>query len=67
MGSKSGSVIASPTLIKALKTKCIRYIGAGRYHTAICTMTEVYSFGKNLGQLGYVKTLEMQTTPKLVR
>ena len=27
-------------------------VGAGRYHSAVCTEHEVFTFGKNLGQLG---------------
>jgi len=27
-------------------------VGAGRYHSAVCTEHEMFTFGKNLGQLG---------------
>ena len=41
-------------------------MGAGRYHTAMCTETELYTVGKNLGQLGYEKTLDTQVLPHAV-
>ena len=35
-----------------MKDKKIIAVGAGRYHSAVCTEHEVFTFGKNLGQLG---------------
>ena len=42
-------------------------IGAGRYHTAMCTSSQLYTVGKNLGQLGYEKTYETQISPHTVK
>ena len=39
-----------------MKDKKIIAVGAGRYHSAVCTEHEVFTFGKNLGQLGTVCT-----------
>ena len=52
--------------VKALKNKAVILIGAGRYHTAMCTTTELYTIGKNLGQLGYEKTYDTQISPRTV-
>ena len=41
-------------------------VGAGRYHTALCTGTEVLTAGRNLGQLGYEANYETQITPRAV-
>ena len=41
-------------------------IGVGRYHTALATASHVYTFGQNLGQLGYEKTYSTQILPKAV-
>ena len=41
-------------------------VGAGRFHSAMCTETELYTTGKNLGQLGYKKTYDTQVTPHAV-
>ena len=42
-------------------------VGVGRFHTAMCTSTEVYTVGKNLGQLGFDKHHETTLgTPRLV-
>ena len=38
-----------------MKSKHVTSIGVGRYHTAMCTSTGVYTVGKNLGQLGFDK------------
>ena len=35
-----------------MKDKKITAVGVGRYHSAVCTEHEVFTFGKNLGQLG---------------
>ena len=35
-----------------MKDKKIIAVGAGRYHSAVCTEHEVFTFGRNLGQLG---------------
>ena len=35
-----------------LKGRTVIAVGAGRYHSAVCTEHEVFTFGKNLGQLG---------------
>lgn len=35
-----------------LKGRTVIAVGAGRYHSAMCTEHEVFTFGKNLGQLG---------------
>ena len=51
--------------IKAIKGKVL-LIGAGRYHTAMCTSSELYTVGKNLGQLGYEKTCDTQILPRTV-
>ena len=64
---KLGITLPTPTLIKSLKSKSIKLIGAGRYHTAVSTAMQVYSFGKNLGQLGYEKVSNNhQSSPKIV-
>ena len=52
--------------VKALKNKVVILVGAGRYHTAMCTSSELYTVGKNLGQLGYEKTYETQISPHTV-
>lgn len=52
--------------MKALKSKHVIAVGAGRFHTAMCTETELYTTGKNLGQLGYKKTYDTQVTPRAV-
>ena len=52
--------------VKSLKSKHIIAVGAGRYHTALCTETELYTVGKNLGQLGYEKAYETQVAPRAV-
>jgi len=45
----------TPKPVKTLKSKHMISVGVGRYHTAMCTSTEVYTVGKNLGQLGFDK------------
>ena len=53
--------------VKSLKHKCVTSIGVGRYHTAVCTSTEVYTVGKNLGQLGFDKQHETTScAPRVV-
>ena len=52
--------------MRGLKNKHIIAVGAGRYHTAMCTETELYTVGKNLGQLGYEKIHETQVAPRAV-
>ena len=52
--------------VRSLKSKHVIAVGAGRYHTAMCTDSEVYTVGKNLGQLGYEKTSETQVAPHAV-
>ena len=52
--------------MKALKSKHVIAIGVGRFHTAMCTATEVYTMGKNLGQLGCEKTYDTQISPHAV-
>ena len=52
--------------MKALKSKHVIAVGAGRFHTAICTETELYTIGRNLGQLGYKKVADTQVTPRVV-
>ena len=54
----------SPCPIKYLKGKTAIGIGTGRYHTAVCTSNKVYTFGKNLGQLGYETMTFVQSQPK---
>ena len=41
-------------------------VAAGRYHTAVCTESELFTWGQNEGQLGYPKTDVTQNTPKQV-
>jgi len=41
--------------VKSLKSKHVTSVGVGHYHTAMCTSTEVYTVGRNLGQLGFDK------------
>ncbi len=60
-------VSLAPFYLRLLRGLSIIAIGAGRYHTAVCTEREVYTFGKNLGQLGYAKSTETQIQPKIVR
>ena len=64
--SKTGSTVLSPTLLKSLKSKKVRLIGAGRYHTAVATSNQVLSFGTNYGQLGHQKSTSTQPNPKIV-
>ena len=52
--------------MRALKSKHVIAVGTGRYHTAMCTETDVYTVGTNLGQLGYEKTSETQVAPHAV-
>ena len=49
-----------------MKSRHIVRVGAGRYHTAMCTEKELYTVGKNLGQLGYEKSCETQVVPRTV-
>ena len=51
---------------KILKGRHVVAIGVGRYHTAVATASHVYTFGQNLGQLGYEKTYLTQILPKAV-
>ena len=53
--------------VKGLKNRQVIGVGAGRYHTAMCTASELYTVGKNLGQLGYEKTHDTQVAPHAVR
>uniref|UniRef100_A0A1X7V048 BTB domain-containing protein n=1 Tax=Amphimedon queenslandica TaxID=400682 RepID=A0A1X7V048_AMPQE len=62
-GSKTGSTVLSPYFVKSLKSKRIRLIGAGRYHTAVATANEVYSFGTSYGQLGQTRS---NPNPKII-
>ena len=57
----------SPYYLRSLKGKPMIAVGAGRYHTAVCMKNEIYTCGKNLGQLGYERTSETQMQPKKVR
>ena len=52
--------------MRGLKSKQVIAVGAGRYHTAMCTEKELYTVGKNLGQLGYEKNCETQVAPHAV-
>ena len=54
------------TQVRALRNKHVMAVGVGRYHTAVSTSTEVYTFGKNLGQLGYDKVYVTQIVPRAV-
>lgn len=56
----------APKLVRGLKSKHVIAVGTGRYHTAMCTEAELYTVGKNLGQLGYKKTYETQVAPHAV-
>ena len=51
---------------KILRGRHIRGIGVGRYHTALATDSHVYTYGQNLGQLGYEKNHPTQIIPKAV-
>ena len=51
---------------KNLRGRQIRGIGVGRYHTALATESHVYTFGQNLGQLGYERNYHTQIIPKAV-
>jgi hypothetical protein len=64
---KTGLTLPTPSVIK-MKSKLepVVHVGAGRYHTALSTETQVFSFGKNLGQLGYERTSSLQPNLKLV-
>ncbi len=52
--------------VKLFKSKHVIAVGAGRFHTAMCTETELYTVGQNLGQLGYKKVTETQVAPRVV-
>ena len=52
---------------KNLRGRQITAIGAGRYHSALATESHVYTFGQNLGQLGYERNYHTQIIPKAVR
>lgn len=52
--------------VRGLKSKHVIAVGTGRYHTAMCSETELYTVGKNLGQLGYGKNYETQVAPHAV-
>ena len=52
--------------IKVLKSRQLVAVGAGRFHTAMCTETELYTVGQNLGQLGYKKGADTQVAPRVV-
>ena len=51
---------------KILRGRQIKGIGAGRYHSALATDCHVYTFGQNLGQLGYENNYPTQVVPKTV-
>ena len=56
-----------PYVMRYLKGKVVATgVGAGRYHTAVCTRDELYTFGRNMGQLGYEKIGDTQIQPKVV-
>lgn len=52
--------------VKFFKGLRVMRIAAGRYHTAVCTEMELFTWGRNEGQLGYPKTDVMQSMPKQV-
>lgn len=56
----------APFYLRTLKGVVVKAIGAGRYHTAVCTDNEIYTCGRNLGQLGYSKSTDSQVQPKMV-
>ncbi|XP_064404443.1 inhibitor of Bruton tyrosine kinase-like isoform X2 [Halichondria panicea] len=55
-----------PKHIKSLKAKAVMLVGAGRYHTALATHTEVFTMGKNHGQLGYERNYDTQISPRAI-
>ena len=52
--------------VKFFKGQRVTHVAAGRYHTAVCTENELYTWGRNIGQLGYSGTDIMQYVPKQV-
>jgi alpha-tubulin suppressor-like RCC1 family protein len=56
----------TPITAKNLRGRQITAIGAGRYHSALATESHVYTFGQNLGQLGYERNYHTQIIPKAV-
>ncbi|XP_062502880.1 inhibitor of Bruton tyrosine kinase-like isoform X3 [Corticium candelabrum] len=67
-GSQSSSCkqSLSPRWVKFFKGQRVTHVAAGRYHTAVCTENELYTWGRNIGQLGYSGTDIMQYVPKQV-
>jgi alpha-tubulin suppressor-like RCC1 family protein len=55
-----------PRRVKFFKGQKVTQVAAGRYHTAVCTKTGLFTWGQNEGQLGYLKTDVTQSTPKQV-
>eukprot|EP00795_Rhopilema_esculentum_P017123 gene17123-8647_t len=51
---------------KILKGKIMTGVAAARFHSAIHTKDELFTFGLNAGQLGHLKGDEWQSTPRLV-
>ncbi len=39
-----------------MKHRAVISVGAGRYHTVLATLTELYTGGQNLGQLGFERS-----------
>eukprot|EP00118_Oscarella_pearsei_P015978 m.149009 g.149009 ORF g.149009 m.149009 type:complete len:1342 (+) comp38508_c0_seq60:189-4214(+) len=67
VGSQDSSAeILSPRKINVLKGKRVTLVAAGRYHSAVCTKSELFTWGKNEGQLGYCKADTIQAQPKQV-
>lgn len=60
--------IALPKQItsKSLKNKRFLGVAAGRFHSVIYTINEIYTFGLNAGQLGHPQGDKFVVTPKLV-
>jgi len=58
----------SPKLVhhKQLKGKIMTGIAAARFHSAIYTKQELFTFGLNAGQLGHSKGDNWQSIPRLV-
>ncbi|KAJ3279914.1 hypothetical protein HK104_001075, partial [Borealophlyctis nickersoniae] len=67
VGTEPGPAL-QPRELKNLQKRLL-FIGAAasKYHTAICSEDTVYTFGTNLGQLGYHQPMDtLQQNPKKV-
>lgn len=59
-------ILPTPINHKSIKGKSIVGVAAARFHSAVYTKDELFTFGLNAGQLGHRKSDENQAVPKVV-